>query len=86
MPDAVGGSGREDILVASGSTPVDDDGRAAGVGEEPTPLLASEFDGRKQKGVARDATRKESAGGASGVGLGKKERKKVFFFSERICF
>lgn len=85
-PDAVGGSGREAIFFfsvasASGSTPADDDGRAPAGGEKIT-LLASGFDGRRQKGVARDAMRRESAGGASEVGLGRKKKKtkKLSFF------
>jgi hypothetical protein len=88
-PDAVGGSGREAIFFffsvasASGSTPADDDGRAPAGGEKIT-LLASGFDGRRQKGVARDAMRRESAGGASEVGLGRKKKKtkKLSFFED----
>ena len=96
LPDAVGGNGREVIfvffLVASGSTSVDDDddGRAAAAaakGEEETTLLASGFDTvRRQKGVARDATRRESAGGASEVVLGRKKRKTFVFFLSTFDF
>lgn len=82
LPEAVGGKGRELILVALGSSaaPVDDRKTAA---RERTPRrspLTSDFDERREKGAARDATRRESAGCASevvGFGIG---RRRNFFF------
>lgn len=73
MPEAVGGKGRELILVASSGTsaaaPVDEDDRKAAA-RETTPRkspLVPGFDGQREEGVARDATWRQRAGGATEV-------------------
>jgi hypothetical protein len=89
-PEAVGGGGSEEEVIflmasssslSSGSTEGNDeeDGKAAG--RRTALFLASGLDGQKQRGVARDATRRESAAGASGVaGWGSLFRKNFFEF------